>query len=83
MPLRLCDCEETAIRYQVRKEGPNKGRYFFTCDSRACKYFEWEDGINYNPARFRKGTCGRCGRYNHCAEECDEMDDFFGNEIPE
>lgn len=25
---------------EVRKEGPNKGRWFFSCTNRACKYFE-------------------------------------------
>ncbi|KAH3881006.1 hypothetical protein DPMN_004929 [Dreissena polymorpha] len=28
---------------EVRKEGQNKGRWFFTCNVRTCNYFKWAD----------------------------------------
>jgi hypothetical protein len=40
-----CKCNLEAKRAQVRKEGPNKGRWFFTCpqpQGKQCSYFEWE-----------------------------------------
>uniref|UniRef100_A0A158R560 DNA topoisomerase n=1 Tax=Syphacia muris TaxID=451379 RepID=A0A158R560_9BILA len=44
---KLCRCNLPAVRLQVRKEGPNKGRYFFSCskdrhDPKCCNYFEWD-----------------------------------------
>ena len=46
---RLCNCRVPAKRCLVRKEGPNHGKVFFTCQlqqpllpSSGCKYFEWE-----------------------------------------
>lgn len=47
-----CECGQEAKRNQVFKEGPNKGRYFFSCpklSNRArCKFFEWEDAGSKN-----------------------------------
>src|SRR3989338_7174839 len=36
-----CDCGEDAVSQIVRKEGPNKGRSFYSCPSRSCKFFKW------------------------------------------
>lgn len=48
---KLCGCGEPAIRLQVRKEGPNHGRFFWTCrkdrsDPAKCTFFEWEPSAN-------------------------------------
>lgn len=41
---RLCMCGQTAMKHQVMKEGPNKGRYFLKCPSGSClRFFEWLD----------------------------------------
>lgn len=41
-PLGDCKPRKPAIQFQVKKEGPNKGRYFYTCEARKCKFFLWE-----------------------------------------
>ncbi|KAH8820337.1 hypothetical protein F5884DRAFT_849600 [Xylogone sp. PMI_703] len=43
-----CNCKPRlpASRFQVRKEGPNKGRWFYTCQKPkgdGCDFFLWED----------------------------------------
>ncbi|XP_063776216.1 5'-3' DNA helicase ZGRF1 isoform X2 [Pseudophryne corroboree] len=43
-----CLHQQPAKLVMVRKEGPNKGRYFYTCDaSKAdqCKFFKWLDEV--------------------------------------
>lgn len=40
-----CKCNLPAKRVQVKKEGPNKGRWFFACSKpmkEQCDYFEFE-----------------------------------------
>lgn len=44
----LCDCTPRlpAERFKVKKEGPNKDRWFYTCqqsDRKRCGFFLWED----------------------------------------
>ncbi|KAJ5930046.1 hypothetical protein N7466_005539 [Penicillium verhagenii] len=41
-----CPARERAIRFQVKKEGPNKGRWFYTCQklpNQRCKFFLWNE----------------------------------------
>ncbi|KDN42125.1 hypothetical protein RSAG8_06983, partial [Rhizoctonia solani AG-8 WAC10335] len=46
----VCQCGEPAGERTVTKEGPNKGRKFFTCGKeRTCDFFEWFDGPS-NPS---------------------------------
>ncbi|XP_062594375.1 LOW QUALITY PROTEIN: uncharacterized protein LOC134255841 [Saccostrea cucullata] len=45
-PLPPCHCGVSSKLVQVRKEGPNKGRYFYSCPnpaSQRCKFFQWAD----------------------------------------
>src|SRR5687768_9824665 len=41
--------QNPAARYETKKEGPNKGRWFFTCNTRACTFFQW-DTIQHLPS---------------------------------
>lgn len=44
----LCKCKLEAKRIQVKKDGVNKGRYFFACPqqkAKQCDFFEWETRI--------------------------------------
>lgn len=48
---RRCCCGAAAVRLQVKKEGPNTGRWFYKCSKpqheqppRCQKFFEWDDG---------------------------------------
>jgi hypothetical protein len=46
----MCDCGKPAVHLRTNKEGPNCGRYFFTCaiprdDNSRCNYFCWEDEV--------------------------------------
>ncbi|KDN47556.1 prokaryotic type I DNA topoisomerase [Tilletiaria anomala UBC 951] len=47
-PAPTCACGEETIRRQVKKDGPNKGRWFWAChrprDEAQCDFFEWADG---------------------------------------
>lgn len=42
-----CECGQEAKRNQVFKDGPNKGRFFYTCPKLSgrtrCKFFAWAD----------------------------------------
>ncbi|XP_075716642.1 5'-3' DNA helicase ZGRF1 isoform X2 [Rhinoderma darwinii] len=44
----FCLHQQPAKLVMVRKEGPNKGRFFYTCDSpkaTQCKFFKWLDEV--------------------------------------
>ncbi|QSZ34549.1 hypothetical protein DSL72_006143 [Monilinia vaccinii-corymbosi] len=42
-----CDPRRPAVRFQVKKDGPNKGRWFYTCqepkETTGCGFFIWDD----------------------------------------
>ncbi|KAF2270452.1 hypothetical protein CC78DRAFT_611353 [Lojkania enalia] len=43
-----CDCNLPAVHFQVKKEGANKGRWFYSCqkqstDESRCRFFLWDD----------------------------------------
>ena len=43
---RMCGCDLTAVPRTVSKDGPTKGRRFWSCpnsDGARCGFFEWED----------------------------------------
>ena len=46
--LSCCNSYICVCRFTVHKEGPNKGRQFYSCckpqsDTNRCKYFQWAD----------------------------------------
>jgi hypothetical protein len=54
----VCQCGEPAGERTVAKDGPNKGRKFFTCGKdRTCNFFEWFDG----PSKPSEGAGGFSG----------------------
>jgi hypothetical protein len=38
-----CDCGVPAGERTVTKESVNKGRQFWTCETKACQFFQWKD----------------------------------------
>ncbi|XP_073428035.1 5'-3' DNA helicase ZGRF1 [Dendrobates tinctorius] len=47
-PAPFCLHKQRAKLVMVRKEGPNKGRFFYACDAskaRQCKFFKWLDEL--------------------------------------
>ncbi|KDO34566.1 hypothetical protein SPRG_00629 [Saprolegnia parasitica CBS 223.65] len=58
---------ECALR-QTKREGPNKGRYFFTCSfpqGEQCDFFEWTEGAAVPPAIYNGGPSGDTPLCNH------------------
>merc|ERR1712173_524734 len=45
-----CGCGKPAKRFQVKKDGKNKGKWFYSCDGKICSFFEWENE-NHNPSK--------------------------------
>lgn len=39
----VCHCGQPATIMTVTKEGRNKGRQFYTCQGRACIFFQWTE----------------------------------------
>ena len=37
----MCDCMKPVIKRTVTKDSGNKGRTFWSCQSRGCSYFQW------------------------------------------
>jgi len=62
---RKCKCNEDGNLLTTTKEGPNKGRKFWTCakgkDNGSCGFFEWDDEPPRNPA---SGTASRSSSMN-------------------
>ncbi|KAL9920176.1 topoisomerase 3-alpha isoform 2-T2 [Glossina fuscipes fuscipes] len=47
LPKIDCHCHKSSSSLTVRKEGPNKGRRFYTCSNRnkSCGFFKWADDL--------------------------------------
>lgn len=45
-----CYCHALAAKQVVRMNTPNRGREYFRCSSRRCKYFQWLDGDEHIPS---------------------------------
>ncbi|XP_075888394.1 DNA topoisomerase 3-alpha isoform X2 [Nelusetta ayraudi] len=60
-----CNCSEAAVTRTVQKDGPNKGRTFFTCGrprEQQCGFFQWADENAPPPGAFGGGFPGGDGR---------------------
>jgi hypothetical protein len=44
MTTPVCQCGNEAVQKITQKDGENKGRPFWTCSTRACKFFKWANG---------------------------------------
>jgi len=83
----FCGCKppEPSVVKTTQKEGPNKGRQFFSCckgrDEGTCGFFEWCDGqgnavptgasMELSARRDRETyTCSHCKQVGHYAKEC-------------
>ena len=49
-----CYCHALAMKRVVRLNTPNKGREYFCCQIRKCKYFQWADGDDHVPSQSSK-----------------------------
>lgn len=49
-----CFCRALATKRAVKMDTPNKGREYFCCPSRRCKYFQWLDGDMQVPSQSSK-----------------------------
>lgn len=68
-------CNEKATLLIVKKDGPNKGRQFFSCKNSAnCNFFKWADDVQPPPgsttevAKVKK--CGYCRQPGHTKPKC-------------
>jgi hypothetical protein len=77
-----CECGNVANLLTVKKEGKNTGREFYTCATRTCNFFGWNDSRDYNSDKFKSGTCSKCGYFSCDDEKCDRVFDFYHNKIP-
>lgn len=61
------DCRKPALFLTVKKEGANKGKHFYTCDTKRCDFFLWEqdakarerDALLTHNCRSENGIVGR------------------------
>jgi len=53
-----CSCRRPCALKQTFKDGPNRGRHFFSCKARRCRTFTWLDAhlpqCRHGPARLRR-----------------------------
>lgn len=56
----VCNCDTDAKMVEVRKEGPNKGRKFYTCSSGTCRFFLWADEPKGPSSQSNEIKC-KCG----------------------
>lgn len=62
--VRLCNCGLLADCKRVRKDGPNRGRDFWTCPRRACNFFQWDDLGGSYVVNLPKGRMFPVERFN-------------------
>ncbi|KAI8802416.1 P-loop containing nucleoside triphosphate hydrolase protein [Cladochytrium replicatum] len=74
----LCDCKQPASHFQTRKENANKGRWFYTCASRGCKFFQWDDTTTRNAA-----SPGRLSGTEGGSAVAQQKNKVFPNERPQ
>ena len=75
-PFPVCNCDPpvVCIQRQVKKEGPNNGRWFYCCATSesmgGCKKFQWEDG---KPSLAPPNSGGHAGNTKILVESNNEL----------
>lgn len=62
-PPKACKCGVPAKAFQVKKDGPNKGRWFLSCGSGLdsdCRFFEWTVAPPPPPVPKKRGETVAC-----------------------
>ncbi|KAL5524020.1 hypothetical protein ACEPAG_8193 [Sanghuangporus baumii] len=68
---KRCKCDLAPIQKTVAREGPTKGRKYWTCAQTQCGYFEWdEEPGQSNSGGTRSDECYNCGELGHWASAC-------------
>lgn len=60
----LCKCNKPSKYNIVRKDGPNKGKTFFTCDT--CRFFDWQDKTKDASQRIQANISNNVTTGPHC-----------------
>lgn len=89
LPNVKCQCNKNAGKLVTNKAGPNQGRPFYNCASRACKFFQWADvpaQVNQRPNNFNqtaqqsgtgpKRKCGVCRQEGHTKKTCPNVQHY-------
>lgn len=91
LPNLNCKCNTNASKFITNKEGPNKGRPFYTCQARKCGFFQWadENSVPANgpstsavlggaPAAATGGKrkCGVCRQEGHNKKNCPNLNNM-------
>ncbi|KAL5473608.1 hypothetical protein EMCRGX_G028112 [Ephydatia muelleri] len=84
----VCTCGDQAVQRTVQKDGPNKGRTFYTCPKPRddqCGFFEWADDLpamggdsqtSSSTGRKRAPpTCSVCREQGHTKRTCPQGQD--------
>ncbi|KAH7103848.1 prokaryotic type I DNA topoisomerase [Auriculariales sp. MPI-PUGE-AT-0066] len=80
---RMCGCDLTAVSRTVGKDGPTKGRKFWSCpnaEGARCGFFVWDEADSAegagnsigsrNSGGPRSGECYKCGEPGHWSSNC-------------
>jgi hypothetical protein len=62
----VCNCDMTPVTRMVNKEGPNKGRTFWTCpnsEQARCGFFQWADGLDVADGGINRVSQGEHSAY--------------------
>ena len=76
----ICTICKKDLEFKITQNGKNKGREYAKCE---CNKFYWNDSINYNPEKFKNGSCYRCGTWGCEITDCEKSFDWYGNLIPD
>lgn len=74
-----CYCQKESLQLKSKLD-----KVFFKCREQKCGFFKFMETMDqYDPSKFKRGSCFRCGRYRCDSVDCDEIHDIFGNIINE
>lgn len=83
LPSVNCKCGVLAAKFTVKADTPNKGRPFYTCMSKKCKFFVWADQplpadvqVVASGAAGGKRKCSSCRQEGHTKRNCPSLPSF-------